>query len=145
MENSGNDFDEDIRVVLKFPHGSVINPETVIGFEKDAVDYYVFKADSLMQIERGENYLSFYEEKAWFSPQSVTLPINGDREATLEDVQNVMRYYFVSSNDMDMIEIKFDVINQHTSVAFPCPILLKNNGITGNGSPVSPAVFFANS
>ena len=129
MENKGNDFDEDIRVVLRFPQGSIIKPETVNGFEKRAVNYFVFEDDSLMQIERGEDYLSFYEEKVWIPPQNYTLPISGDREATAEDILEVMRYYFASSEDYDMVEIKFDAINQYTSVAFPCPILLKNNNI----------------
>lgn len=129
LENTGNDFDEDLRVVLKFPHDSVINPKTVIMFEKGAVNYFVYKDDSIMQIERGEDYLSFYEEKTWFSPQSLTLPINGDRDASFEDVQNMMRYYFTSSNGFDLVEIKFDVVNQHTAVAFPCPILLRCDDI----------------
>ncbi len=129
IENTGNDFDEDVRVTLKFPHNSVLTPSDIMNFEKSTVNYFVYKMNSMMTIDRGMNHLSFYEDNAWIPPIDLQLPFNSSCNASFDDVQDVLRFFFVSNEEYDTVEVKFESINQHTTIAFPCPILLKNNDI----------------
>lgn len=127
VENVGTNYDEDVRVTLKFPKDTVLTDKEILSFEDDAVKYLVNKANKTLQIERGEEYLSYDETSHGRSFRIKSVAFGNEADVTIEDVKDLLTYYIVTNDEYDSVEIKFDCINQHTAVAFPNVILLKNN------------------
>jgi len=129
VENTGTNFDEDVRVTLRFPKGTIVTDKDIISSEDAAVKYFVNKAYETIRIERGEDYLSYDETSHDRSYRVRSVAFGDEPDVTNEDVKDLLMYYIVTNDKYDVVEIKFDSINQHTAVAFPNVILLKNNNV----------------
>ena len=129
LVNAGTDYDEDVRVTVRFPKNTVIKASDVLGFEDNILRYYLEEAYSILCIKRGEDYLCFDESYNWYPNINHGLAFDSEPDITIDDIEQVMRYYFVTTDNYDSIEIQFDSINQYTAIAFPAMILIGDNSI----------------
>ncbi|MBP5417034.1 MAG: hypothetical protein J6Y58_05850 [Clostridiales bacterium] len=127
IENAGGEYDEDVRVTLKFPPKTVASVKDVMDNKKRSVNYLVTKVPSILKIERGEDFLD-YDETSTGRIHSIKPFITGSApEVESQDVKDLLLYYIVTNDEYDCVEVKFDKINPHDAVAFPNVVLLKNN------------------
>ena len=129
LENSGTDYDEDVRVTVRFPKNTIIKSTDVLRFDDAAVRYYLEEEYSILSIDRGEDYLCFDEAYNWNPNINLGLAFDSVPDITIDDLEHIMRFYFVSNDHYDSIEIQFDNINQYTTIAFPAIVLLRDKDI----------------
>ena len=133
LSNSGTNYDQDVRITLHFSQESLLLPEEISLFSKDALRYLVEDCDyeSQFEIAKGIDYLS-YEESENLKPHPVTTPIRNfpfysqqDDIDYEDEVKNLFGYFYAKDDSGYIVEVSIDNINQHTSVAFPTVILIK--------------------
>lgn len=127
VENMGTGYDEEVRVILKFPPKTIVDKQYIMDNCKNSIGYLVKEISSVLHIERGEDFLS-YDETSHGRPIVIrSVGLGNEPDVTIEDIKDLLMYYIVTNDEYDSIEIKFDSINQYTTVAFPNVILLTND------------------
>lgn len=129
VDNVGRDYDEDIRVKLKFPKGTLVNAETIMRLGDRECVYLIENKDELLHIVRGEDYLDFDEDYNLFPSPEILSSKHLSFDVGVSDIEDALGYYISSGEEYDTVEIKFNSINQHTAVAFPAVILLNTDSI----------------
>jgi len=129
VENIGTSFDNKVRIRIEFPKGALLNVDDIMNEDDDAIEWFYSKGSDLLYIKQGVDYLDY--------PQSEDLKFHAgrvirldDHSITQDDISDLLEYHFAEDDDVSIIELSIDNINQHTAVAFPMRILLKNDQFT---------------
>lgn len=135
LSNSGTHYDQDVRITLRFSRESLLLPEDVVKFDKNALRYLVEDCDynSQFEISKGIDYLN-YKESENLKHQQVSVPKHGlsiysqrDDDIDYEsEIRNLLGYFYAKDDSEYILEVTIDNINQHTAVAFPTVILIKD-------------------
>lgn len=132
--NNGTVYDEDVRITLHFNTSDILTPKEISLFDQRAVDFLVNECDfeEFFCIPKGIDYLAYSESKkerthsTSASDSSISFFSNNNSLNYENEIQKMMGYSFIEDKTECIVEIIVDSINQHTSVAFPTLILLKN-------------------
>ena len=134
LSNIGTNYDQDVRITLYFNEDSLLLPKEIACFDENALKYLVTDCDyeSLFVIRRGIDYLS-YEESKSINPPTIKTTINSYPFLTQqydinyeEEIKDLLGYFYAKDNSGYIVEVTIDNINQHTAVAFPTIILIKD-------------------
>ena len=135
--NEGTDFDEDVIVDLEFHNGELLTAEEISKYDEAALRYLIRECDyeSQFEIQRGLGYVDYDESRNSMFDTNPYIDSNllyqygqQDKLNYIEEVKDLLGYYYCEKGDGHLVEVKIDKINQHTGVAFPTVILV-NPGI----------------
>jgi len=138
VKNSGNMHDENIRVDLFLPKGSVLTYNDISAMDDRVYDYIMYEIDKdkCFGIKRENSFLDFGSSQKLSVPKEVnTFPVTtpfgysasseefADKEEELADYFG----FFISEKDgKTIISINMNEIMHNDAVAFPSVVLLKN-------------------
>lgn len=136
LANDGNAFDEDIDIELIIDREiflahylfEVLEKGTLAGLKEyySLSDIFTIKAT-----DKYMDYESSCKPLAHINPSSQPVGINflnnaGYEEEYFEELDNIFCYDIYDVNDKILLKVHFDYIKQHSTIAFPTPIFLKN-------------------
>ena len=136
LENSGKQYDEDVRIDIEIDKKYLITAEEIYDLGKDVYGSLLNEIDyeGHMYIKKGASFLEYSESenrKAYGRslPRMTRLPFDlsePTKEESIEEIQRTLGYFYVKSDKKFIIQLVVDKINQHTAVAFPAYILLND-------------------
>ena len=136
LVNDGNTFDEDIDIELTIDkeiflaHYSfeVLKEGALAGFKEyySLSDIFAIKAT-----EKYKDYESSCKLLTHINPSSQPVGINflyntDYEEEYFDELDNIFDYEIYEVNDKILLKVHFDYIKQHSVIAFPTPIFLRN-------------------
>lgn len=134
IENEGTAFDEDVRVQISIPKKSVLSFTDMLEFDEGALEYIAYDCDfdEVFGIKRGADFLAYGSSRK--SSHPVKLPpqrLPGflcDKNPNYYHIIPTLFEFDMVESDTDwQIEVVFDEVLQHTAVAFPELVLLKDS------------------
>lgn len=136
ISNSGKTFDEDVRIDMNFSADNLLTAEEIASFDSEILEFLMDEFDFGKQFEigKGIDYLS-YEESENNKLGRIPIPTDSfpfglQQESNhLDEIKDLLGYQYFPIDNGYSVQITVDNINQHTSVAFPSVILLRNNHI----------------
>lgn len=138
IKNSGKMHDENIRVDLFFPKGSVLTFNDISAMDNRVYNYIMYEIDKdkCFGIKRENAYLDFESSQKQSVPKAVnTFPVvtpfgySTSSEVFADKEEELADYFgfFISEKDgRTIISIKMDEIMHNDAVAFPSVVLLKS-------------------
>ena len=129
VENIGTSFDNKVRIRVEFPKGTLLNVDDIMDKDEGAIEWFYSHGNELLSIKQGVDYLDYIqsEDLKFHTGRVIRLD---DHSITQDDINDLLEYHFAEDDDISIIELSIDNINQHTAVAFPMRILLKNDQFT---------------
>ena len=128
IQNDGIDYDEDIRITLSIPRDLFLTPEEIATFQQNALLYLVEDSENGFSIKRGIDFLSYDEStktKSLPAFNTRDYPFGKNQPVSLDEIKDLFDFYYDKDDKYYYIEIVFDELNQHTTIAFPTIITLK--------------------
>lgn len=134
LENQGTSFDEDIRIQVALPKECALSLEDVLKLDRKTLRYMAYDCDfeGIFGIGRGSDFLAYDASLRRNHPIKI-LPYRIPRFDNTEDdnfdsmIPDLFDFDLIDKEPNLIIEVEFDEIMQHTAVAFPERLLLKDD------------------
>lgn len=129
LENSGNSFDEDVDIDVIFPLSELILHENLPQLNPSDLNYFYknYSWELLFAINQTEKYTDY--KTSLKNGNRSNSPIS---EMFLEsdyvrELDETFCYAIFKKNNNVIIRLHINYIKQHTAIAFPTPLFIKDN------------------
>ena len=133
LVNEGTAFDEDIEITLEIPKDSFILPGSLVKLDNDTMGYMLNDCDiySLFGINSTPDYLDYFssQKNHVYPARTPYIPALGYspnyKSDFFDEYNDAFLYDLYEQDENIVLKVNFDYIKQHTTIAFPSVLFVK--------------------